>query len=690
MRRSNANLKRRCTVGTRFLVAVAAVLATALVSAQTNERAPAINLNEVQRGSLLIEDEPGRESVAVPLVDTDVGMTIRGLIARVTVRQTFEHRGEKWVNGIYAFPLPELAAVDRLRMHVGERVIEGLIEERKKARRRFDEARREGKKASLVEQQRPNLFTTSVANIGPRETIVVEIEYQQTIDYRDGWFSLRFPMTIGVRYIPGTSTVAGFDGGGWSFNTDLVPDASSVTPPVTSDGVGHSNPVRIQVDLDLGVPLAAIESPYHAVNSNSRSSTRYQVELAAAEAVADRDFELRFRAAGTRQPQAAFFRQQAPTGDYGLLMVLPPDLKWSKSSATARELVFVVDTSGSMHGTSIDQAREALRFGLSRLKPGDTFNIVQFNSTTHAFAPVALSATPQNLLRAEHYIGRLKADGGTEMANALEHVLDGSENHERLRQIVFMTDGSVGNEAHLFEIIDQRLGAARLFTVGIGSAPNAHFMREAASVGRGTYTYVGSITEVARRMSELFQKLEFPVLTGLGLHVDGELEYWPQPIGDLYVHEPLMVSLKLKDQSKIGITGRFRGKSWKTSVPISAGATATGLDVAWARQKIASLERSLARGANRDTVRAEITALGLRHHLVTAHTSLVAVDVTPSLPRGDSAEDGLVANKLPHGWRMTAPGHRLPQTATPLALNLLLGLVALLGAGLSRCRRPVR
>ncbi|MGR8919226.1 MAG: marine proteobacterial sortase target protein [Gammaproteobacteria bacterium] len=643
-----------------------------------------VSIDEVERGSLLVRHAHGL--VPAPLVDTDVDMAITGMLARVTVRQTFREAAGEWVNGVYVFPLPETAAVDRLRMHVGERVIEGEIKPRAAARRSFEQAQAAGRKATLVEQQRPNLFTTNVANIGPHERVVVEIEYQQTLAYEKGWFSLSFPLTVGVRYIPGSGPVGGFDGGGWSFNTDAVPDASAITPPMSSGGEGHDNPVSIRVGLNAGMPLDRIESAYHAIERTELGKGRYEITLEHGPVPADRDFELRYKPAPGHAPRAAFFRQDVGDEAYGLLMLVPPEASWARRRALPRELVFVIDTSGSMGGTSIEQARAALHEGLSRLGPADTFNVVEFNSVTRRLSPRAIAADSTGIAGARRFVDGLEANGGTEMAAALHAVLDGGEVEGRVRQVVFITDGSVGNEAELLGIIDRQLGGSRLFTVGIGSAPNGYFMREAAHHGRGTFTYIGKQGEVKSRMSALFEKLEFPVLADLRVAGSAALEVWPDPLPDLYVHEPLVASMRLADDTALELSGRLGGEAWSTRVPLTGGGATAGLDVAWARQKIASLERSIARGEDRSAVKEAITELGLRHHLVTQHTSLVAVDVTPSRPADQQGRNARVPNKMPAGWTMAPPGQRLPQTATPLALNLLLGIGSLLAAAFARWR----
>ena len=651
------------------------------------------NEDLAESGTLFLDGDESQPAQAALLLSTQVDMAVSGLVARVAVRQTFKNTSADWVHGTYVFPLPETAAVDRLSMQIGERIIEGQIKPREVAKKIYRKAKTSGKRATLVEQQRPNMFTNRVANIGPGETIVVAIEYQETVAYKGGEFSLRFPLTTGIRYIPGQPAITGFDGGGWAFNTDQVPDASTITPPVTELGEGSDNPVSISVDLNPGFELDSIVSPYHAISRSDLGASRYRIVLDGGAVPANRDFELIWQPVASQAPRAALFTQEKGEEHYALLMMLPPELEWAKQQALAREVIYVIDTSGSMHGASIDQARQALLYALKRLRAEDTFNIVEFNSTTRAFSSGAVAVTPANLNRAAAWVKHLRADGGTEMAGALNAVLDGREQTERLRQVIFMTDGSVGNEQALFDLIGQKLGGTRLFTVGIGSAPNSYFMREAAATGRGTFTYIGAVSEIKTRMRDLLNQLEFPVLSDLQItNTSGqEFDYSPDPLPDLYVNEPLVVSLRLPERAiQLEVSGRLAGKPWSSALSVGengSGATASGLDVLWARNKIASLNRSRSRGVDVDKIRKEITALGLAHHLVTAHTSLVAVDVTPARPLDAASQDHHVANKKPHGWDMQSPNMRvpgqLPQTASALALHGWAAfLSALLAAGL--------
>ena len=487
-------------------------------------------------------------SIEAPRMQNSVVMDISGMLARVRVSQRFRNPSDDWVEGVYRFPLPETAAVDRLRLVIGERVIEGEIRPRAQAQESYRQARQSGRRASLLSQQRPNIFTTAVANIGPGEEVSIELEYQQSLDYDQGRFAIRYPMVIAPRYIPGVplarDQIGGFAGDGWAIDSDQVPDASQITPPVVS--AGESAPTtELEIHLDPGFPLSALTSSYHAVDIEQHDA-QYLLKLRQGAVLSDRDFELSWRPRVGDTPAAALFTERWEDENYALLMLLPPVPAEEPLPPVAREMVFVIDTSGSMHGASIQQAKAALRVALQRLRPGDSFNLVRFNQRTEALFVQSEAASPDNVRRALAWLAMLQAEGGTEMLPALQRALAPQPQQQRLRQIVFVTDGSVGNESALFELIRTQLGGSRLFTIGIGSAPNSHFMRRAAEFGRGSFTYIGSIPEVAARMEGLFHKLETPALTDIELQLPAapKAEFYPRNIPDLYLGEPVVVALR--------------------------------------------------------------------------------------------------------------------------------------------------
>ncbi|MEQ1794122.1 MAG: VIT domain-containing protein, partial [Nitrospira sp.] len=379
---------------------------------------PTIGLSDVKGGRLLFKTaQPGRYLPA-PTLKTDVRISVTGLIARATVTQEFTNPSlekEAWAEGIYVFPLPDTAAVDHLRMKIGERIIEGQIKERGEAKKVYERAKQEGKRASLVEQERPNIFTTSVANIGPGERITVEIEYQETVRYDQGAFSLRFPMVVGPRYIPGTPVVMEDQspGNGWSLDTDRVPDASRITPPVQHPDAGEINPLSLSIDLAPGFPLGTIESPSHEILTIAEPEGRRHITLRADTVPADRDFALTWQPAPGQAPTVAAFREQQGDDHYALLMAMPSVGSEQPVAPIPRETIFVIDTSGSMSGTSIEQAKAALLLALNRLTAQDRFNVIQFNSITHVLFSQPQRVKPETLRKAVHYVEQLKANGGT-------------------------------------------------------------------------------------------------------------------------------------------------------------------------------------------------------------------------------------------------------------------------------------
>ena len=384
--------------------------------------------SETQIGSLLMRMSEGY--VTATLLNTDVNIQVNGLVARISVMQEFRNEGSEWVEGIYVFPLPDEAAVDHMRLYIGERFIEGDIREREQARKEYEQAKQQGKKTSLVEQQRANLFTTSVANIGPGETVIVEIEYLENIRYDDGTFSLRFPMTLTPRYIPGEAS-ADRKGNGWSPDTTQVDDASLITPPMVGLSKGHR--VSLQAHINAGMPLEIIASRYHPVNV-SEAAGRYMVTLANRQAPMDHDFELLWRPVPSAVPRGMAFAETVNGEPYYLLMVMPPDSGESSAARMPREMIFVVDTSGSMHGVSMAQAKQALRRALDGLQPGDQFNVIEFNSYPNALFPNSVHANASNIGMAQNFVARLQANGGTEMRSALQFALRTSPSEAYLRQ----------------------------------------------------------------------------------------------------------------------------------------------------------------------------------------------------------------------------------------------------------------
>jgi len=649
---------------------------------------PGMTLDEVQSGTLLLATPDQGQYTPAPTQETRAEIRVTGPIARAVVTQRFRNPGDAWAEAIYAFPLPEDAAVDHMRMTVGDRVIEGQIQEKMQARQTYQTATREGKRAGLVEQHRPNLFTTSVANIPPHSEIEVAIEYQHLLHWRDGGFGLRFPLAITPRYNPGSAGTliqnTTLDGG-WAILPGEIPNRVQIDPPDTEQPAAGLKPVTLEVELNTGYPLEQVASRYHAIDRYTDELGRTRIELQGP-VPAERDFVLEWRPRADRAPTAAFFTEHTEAGDYGLLMVMPPDAAFEQQARPPREIIFIVDTSGSMGGASIRQAREALILALQQLQPDDRFNLIQFNDQARSLFPQPISADSGHIRQALAWTNGLQANGGTNMAPALSQAFAMRNSGGHLQQVIFITDGAVSNEAELVQLIHQNLANRRLFTVGIGSAPNTHFMTEAANMGKGSFTYIGQVSEVAEKMSALFAQLEHPALTDLRLELPVEAEILPDPLPDLYLGEPVVAVMRLHgmpDHDAI-LGGNIGNLQWKNNLSLRATTEQSGLGVHWARSRIQQWMRAEARGEDPQKVRKAILDLGLRHHLVSRHTSLVAVDVTPVRPVEETLESHALKNNMPAGWKRPQ-GQARPSvpTAQVVMAQGATSFQAMLAAGLT-------
>jgi Ca-activated chloride channel homolog len=657
-----------------------AAIALSVITLLLASGAQAAKLSDAKTGQLLIRAGESGEYTVAPTVETEVAIEVTGVIARTRLSQLFTNPGSEFVEGVYVFPLPEKAAVDHLWMRIGERAIEGVIQEKEEARRTYDQAKSEGRKAALVEQQRPNLFTNTVAHVGPGEQVRVTIEYQQTLAYDNGEYRLRFPLAVTPRYVPAAA------------NADPMPDVARAIearyvdgpvqePAYTADAPGALvNPVDIAVMIDAGVPVAGVSSSYHDATIEKDSGNRTAVHLSREQEAADRDFELTWRLASGAHPQATLFTQHVAGSDYGLVMVVPPQPNAEEKAAfqrIPREIVVIVDTSGSMQGASMEQAKQAVTFALDTLAERDRFNVVEFNSVTKPMLPASVPATRANLAQAKEWVGKLKAGGGTEMVPALKFALEGASTPGYLRQVIFMTDGGVSNEDELFRLIAARLGESRLFTVGIGSAPNSHFMTKAAQFGRGSFTYVGDVREVNEKMTQLFARIEAPVLRDVSIQwADGTpLSTYPERVPDLYLGEPIVVSASSDSFARTVIVSGMRGNQpWSVALtPLSSDSA--GVGALWARARIGHLMDEITRGGDVAQLRPAVIRVALDHHLVSAYTSLVAVDLAPTGPA--SVKTALVKASLPQNWQ-----GGIPQTDAASMFHFLLGLLALATAGI--------
>lgn len=647
--------RRRLAIGA---IGLAGVVLSALIAAQA--RAADAD-DRAAGGALLLEARGGGagEGSALPAMrlGTDMDVTVSGPIMRVRMTQAFRNTSKGWMEATYLYPLPEDGAVDTLKMVVGQRVVIGHIKRRAEAREIYERAKAEGRRSGLVEADRPNLFRTNVANVGPGETVLISIEYQAPVRQLGGEYAMRLPLVVGPRYVPPSSLTSGA----------ALADAARVTAPLVGPAVKAGlNPVSITIHLAPGFVPANIISPYHRIHVVDAGPAERTITLAAGEEPADRDFELRWRSASA-DPVVSLFAQMRD-GRHYVMATITPQARVEPGKVAPREMIFVIDNSGSMGGGSMEAAKQSLLYALGTLRPEDSFNIIRFDDTMTQLFDRPTPASAEQVEIARKFTAGLKAAGGTEMLPALKAALvDAHPADKGVRQIVFLTDGDLSNERDMMAEIAAHGGRSRVFMVGIGSAPNNYLMHRMAEAGRGTYTNIGDGSEVTARMTALLDRLKAPAMHDLSVRVEGApLDLTPHDLPDLYAGEPLVLLGKGEDlKGVIVVTGKIGDTPWNQRIDLARAAASPAVARLWASHSVADVEAQRWSGQlEEDAANDRIAQLGLAYDLVTTQTSLVAVDETPARPDGAKLTREDLPLLLPKGWDFDALlGHDAPAAA---------------------------
>ncbi|MBZ5626499.1 MAG: VIT and VWA domain-containing protein [Acidobacteriia bacterium] len=567
-----------------------------------------------------------------PLKHTDVKAKISGPLARVTVTQEFENPFAEKIEAVYAFPLPPDSAVDDMTMLVGDRTIRGLIKPREEARKIYDDARRAGHVAGLLDQERPNIFTQAVANIMPGAKVKIAISYVETMPYEAGSYEFNFPMVVAPRYMPGRPT--GKQGGGWAPDTSKVPDASRISPNVTPEGTRAGHDISVEVKIEAGVPIDALESKTHDVSVERPGADRATVRLRDQATIPNKDFILKYAVAGKRVEDAVLTHKAGKDGFF-TLMIQPPE-RVTSEEVTPKELVFVLDTSGSMSGFPIEKAKETMRLALDGLNPRDTFNLITFSGDTRILFPQPVAATPENIRTARQFLDSRNGSGGTEMMKAIRAALAPSDDQNHVRVVCFMTDGEVGNDLDIIAEV-QKHANARVFAFGIGSSVNHFLLDNIARYGRGEVEYVGLKDDGSAAARRFHERVRNPLLTDISIDWGGlaVTDLLPARIPDLFAAKPVVISGRYAAPANgtIRLKGKMAGRDFTREIRVSLPASQPENDVLatlWARRRVADLMSQdfggLQRGSTREDLKAQITKLGLDFRLMTPFTSFVAVE----------------------------------------------------------------
>ncbi len=590
------------------------------------------------------------EKVPLPLKHTDVKGHVSGYIATVEVTQQFQNPFSEKIEAVYVFPLPQNAAVNEFVMVIGKRRIRGIIREREEAEEIYREARRQGHVASLLTQERPNIFTQKVANIEPGKQIDVNIKYFNTLAYVDGWYEFTFPMVVGPRFNPpGSTDGVGAIGQGKAGISGQSTEVQYLKPYERS---GHD--ISLAVDIDAGVKIEEVACTSHAIKTDVTGEERARVQLSPRDNIPNKDFVLRYRVAG-ETVKSAMVTHRDERGGFFTLMLYPPE-SLNRLSRAPMEMVFVLDCSGSMNGQPIAKAKDAVKRALRKLAPDDTFQVIQFSISASQLGRDPVPATPENVRKAIRYVDSLQGEGGTMMIEGIKAALDFRHDPKRFRLVSFMTDGYIGNEAEILGEIHQRLGESRIFSFGVGSSVNRYLLDRMAKLGRGAVAYIGLDDSSTDVVDQFYDCISHPALTNI--HIDwGDMEVtdiYPRQIPDLFVGRPIILTGRYEGRTRtdITVTGHLGGarKSARMQIELdNAPARHPGIACVWARKRIEDLAGRTTYDTN-PALPDKIKQVALEYCLMSAYTAFVAVDSSKTTA-GDHGTTVAVPVPVPDGVR---------------------------------------
>ncbi|MBE8985646.1 VIT domain-containing protein [Nostoc sp. LEGE 12450] len=577
------------------------------------------------------------QQIAFPLKHTEVKAKIAGNISRVEVTQSFENPFTTILEAVYIFPLPDEAAVDDMLIRIGDRTIQGSIKKRQEAVAIYEQARKQGQTAGLLEQERDNIFTQSLANIKPGEQIDVIIRYSDSLKFEGGNYEFIFPMVVGPRYIPGITIAEDAVGGGSAIapmtlnqDTDLVPDASRLNAPILPAGMRSSHDINVTIEINAGVEIQDINSPSHQIQI-IREGQLVNVKLGGGDTIPNKDLILRYQVASNNIQTTTLTQADERGGHFALYLI--PALEYRPDEIVAKDMVFLIDSSGSQSGEPLMQCQELMRRFINGLNPDDTFSIIDFSDTTQQLSPVPLPNTSANRLLAINYINRLNAGGGTEMLGGIRTVLNlKATNPGRLRNIVLLTDGYIGNENQILAEVKQRLQpGTRLHSFGAGSSVNRFLLNRIAELGRGIARIIRHDEPVDEVVEKFFRQINNPVLANIQLQWEGDGEspiMYPSTPPDLFAEQPLVLFGRKPDahSGKLHVTGiAAGGRRYQHSFHLNFPQTGNpAIAQLWGRSRIKDLMNQMVSGDTKRGVEA-VTDTALTYQLLSQYTAFVAV-----------------------------------------------------------------
>ncbi|NNK56564.1 MAG: VWA domain-containing protein [Desulfofustis sp.] len=612
-----------------------------------------------------------------PLKDTRVEVSISGVIAAVTVRQVYSNMGGVPINGKYIFPGSTRAAVHGMKMTIGERVIRARIKEKDQARKAFKAAKQQGKNASLLEQQRPNVFSMEVANVMPGDTIEIELSYTELLVPQNGTYQFVYPTVVGPRYTSQTSE---------------QPPASErwVQNPYLKKGSAPRTDFSIDVSLAAGMPIQEISSRSHDIDIAFGDQSRAQVSLTTQDGFAgDRDFILDYRLSG-RQISSGLILQQGEDENFFLLMTQPPR-QVEPHTIPTREYLFVIDVSGSMSGYPLDSAKRLVKDLIGGMRSTDSFNVLFFAGDSKVLSETPIPAAQANIDRAVAMIEHSRGGGGTELKKAMNRAMNLPKQEGVSRTMVVITDGYIRAEQEVFELIQQNLNHTNVFAFGIGSSVNRYLIEGMAKAGQGEPFVVTKADEAQAAAERFGRYISQPVLTDIEVTFPGLDTYDVEPpvVPDLFAQRPIIVMGKWRGEPAglVRVSGNSGEGRYERKIPVG-GAVTSGHDGSlhylWARTRISRIADFKARQDSNEQNREEIVALGLKYNLLTRFTSFIAIDEIVRNPNLDS-KNVKQPLPLPRNVSNLAVGGGVRRVPEPELY--LLAVLVLLSMVLPRLRR---
>ncbi|MCC6574042.1 MAG: PDZ domain-containing protein [Planctomycetes bacterium] len=619
---------------------------TATAGERAKARAMSIKVDEPTEGSLFAKR--GTETVGqFPLKHTAVKAEVSGYLGATNVTQTFTNPFNEVIEAVYTFPLPNNAAINDFLMVIGDRRIRGMIRPRAEAEQIYKEARSRGVTASLLTQERPNIFTQNVANIAIGGQVDISITYFETLKYEDGRYEYSFPMVVAPRYIPGKSVetvpVSGVDkevpvgGQGTSAPTTRVPDAEKITPPLIPEGMRSGHDISLTLDVDAGLPLdfSKLEPVTHKVHAERVSNTRFVARLDDLDNIPNRDFVFRWTLS-VEKPTVGLLTHAGDSGKF-FTMMLQPQLHPAEADITPREITFLIDTSGSQHGKPLEMSQDITQRALDGLRAEDTFNVFFFAGGNGQLWDAPRPRTAENVSIAKEYVKSLKGGGGTEMLAGLKRALRARHDPKFLQMYAFFTDGQIGDEEAILKTIKEEKNGARFFCFGTGGSVNRYLCDGISEHGDGRTIYCipreQSQTEKATAL--FFQSIDAPVLCDISIDYNGlpMTDVYPAQVKDLFAGQPIMLKGRYSKGARgtLFVNGRIGAR--KVSIPVEVNLPEKEprnecLAPIWARARIAELSGDMIGkpAEEQKPIIEQITNLACEFRLMSQYTAFVAVD----------------------------------------------------------------